>query len=90
LDLNWRWWVTANDVILPPQVLSDVTTTDANCKGREWYHQAKFIADIIKENDMIKLIGKGCKQYHKTKLIGEDRKQYLTAYQLWALMSTHS
>jgi len=70
-------------------VLSDVTTTDADREGREWFHQTKFIADVIKGNAKTKLIGQGHKQYHKTKfitdilkdnskakLIGEGHKQY--------------
>jgi hypothetical protein len=32
-------------VVLAPQVSSDVTTTDADSKGREWYHKTKLITE---------------------------------------------
>ena len=40
---SWWWWVTAINFILIPKVLSDVTTTDANSKGCEWYHKIKSV-----------------------------------------------
>jgi hypothetical protein len=86
---SWLWWVTtAIDIILTPQALSDVTTTDAGREGGEWYPKTKFIADILKENGKTKLLSKGHRWYHKTlnanilgendktKLVGEGHKQY--------------
>jgi hypothetical protein len=40
---SWWRWVTAINFILIPKVLSDVTTTDANSKGCEWYHKIKSV-----------------------------------------------
>ena len=86
---SWLWWVTtAIDIILTPQALSDVTTTDADHEGGEWYPKTKLIADILKKNGDTKLVSEGRKWYHKTlnanilvendktKLVGEGHKQY--------------
>jgi hypothetical protein len=82
---SWLWWVnTAIDIILTPQAFPDVTTTDANREGGEWYPKTKFIANILKENSETKLVGINHKtliadinnENDKTKLIGEGRRQY--------------
>jgi hypothetical protein len=80
----------AIDLILNPQVLSDVTPADANGEGREWHPKTKYVSDILKKNDMTKLVGDGRKWNHKTefvsdilkkhdkptKLVGDGRKHY--------------
>ena len=52
--------------------MSDVT---ADREGREWYHQTKFIADILKENGKTKPVSEGRKWYHKTKFITDVLKE---------------
>jgi hypothetical protein len=74
--------------------LSDVTTTDANREGGEWYPKTKFIADILKENGETKLAGINHKtliadinnENDKTQLIGEDHKQYHKTEEVGRLM----
>jgi hypothetical protein len=79
---------TAIYIILTPPALSDVTTADADREGGEWYPKTKFIADIVKKNGETKLVGEGCKCYHKMlnanilkenemmKLVSEGHKHY--------------
>ena len=52
--------------------MSDVT---ADREGREWYHQTKFIADILKENGKTKPGSEGRKWYHNTKFITDVLKE---------------
>ena len=77
-----------HDIILPPQVKSDVTTTDADREGRDWYPKIKFVPDILKKNNETKLVGEGHKINLKTlianilkendtnNIIAEGHKQY--------------
>ena len=53
-----RWWVSTIDIILTPQVLSDVMTTDAGSEGRDWHP-----IDILEENDKTKFVVEGHKHY---------------------------
>ncbi len=64
-----RWWVSTIDIILTPQVLSDVTTTDAGSEGRDWHP-----IDILEENDKTKFVVEGHKHYPKTKVVAGTHK----------------
>ncbi|KAL3761979.1 hypothetical protein ACHAW5_006685 [Stephanodiscus triporus] len=67
--------LSAIDIILDHQVLSDVTPADANSEGHEWHPKADFVSDILKENGKANLVGEGqYKHYHKTKLIANILK----------------